>query len=148
MNSKALRFRIGLLLVCCVPSLSGCGGDPQDRATGRITLDGVPLVDATVSFIAETDGISPAFATTDENGEYWLVPSGDAPLAPGRYVVRITTYQPAIDVTDPPTPAVPERAPSKYNLATTLFAEVREESEAIDFALDSKGKIIQPVESR
>lgn len=115
--------------------------------TGRITIDGMALVHATVSFIAETEGVSPAFATTDEKGEYLLEPSGGEPLAPGRYVVRITTYQPPLDVTDPPTPAVPERVPSKYNIATTLSADVGAASEPIDFALDSQGKIIQPRES-
>jgi len=147
MNSITVQIRIGPLIVCNVFWLIGCGGDPQDKATGRITLDGVPLVDATVSFIGEEESVSPAFATTDENGEYLVEPSGDEPLAPGRYVVRITTYQPPIEVTDPPTPAVPERVPTKYNIATTLSADVRLESEAIDFALDSKGKIIQPLET-
>lgn len=129
----------------CGVLLCGCGGDEAD-VTGKITLDGWPLADATVSFVGAEVELPPAFATTDENGEFVLQPSDGEAVAPGKYLVRVTTFQPAIDVTDPPTPVVPEKVPMKYNIQTTLSAEVGPEMPPFEFALDSKGQIVQPRE--
>ncbi|MGL4944099.1 MAG: hypothetical protein ACRC46_13040 [Thermoguttaceae bacterium] len=76
--------------------LTGCSSKYIDTeaVTGTVTLDGVPLVDASVSFSPKVDGQgTPGAAVTDTAGKYILqTPQGaaNAGTSAGEYVVRIT----------------------------------------------------------
>ena len=50
-------------------------------------------------------GVPTLVEMTNDNGEFVLEQAAGAAVAPGKYFVRVTTFQPPIEVTDPPTPA-------------------------------------------
>lgn len=126
-----------------VASLSaGCGskGPKIAYVTGRVTMDGKPLADATVVFIPE-DG-RPAGATTDEDGNYVLNFSGGRKGAlPGLSTVRIMTMRDASeDENGKPIPGRRETVPAKYNTDTTLTFDVQsDQRNTANFELESKG---------
>ncbi len=72
----------------------GCGPDlshlPKTvRAEGVVTLDGTPVADATVNFIA-VQGTYNASTVTDKNGHFTLNAFKEKPGAvPGQYAVEI-----------------------------------------------------------
>ena len=104
---------------------ASCGTPPLQEVTGRITLDGKPLADATVTYISDDERREFFLARTDAEGRYRLQPDGSRSGAlAGRYVVRVTTFRQADDRVDPPIPGVAERVPERYNLASELRAEV------------------------
>ena len=121
---------------------------PHPGVSGTVTLDGQPLANATMSFLPDDDQLEPSFARTDQKGNYALQQTeAVAGAMPGRYTVRITTYEPAVTESDPPEAGIPERVPTKYNIQTELAAEVKPvENNVIDFPLDSNGQIVQPLE--
>ena len=125
--------------------LTGCGGKSHFPVTGTITLEGAPLGDATISFVPAGEGGTPAIGRTGDDGTYTAEVSSElGGLEPGTYRVRITTYDEGNADADPPMPRIPERVPVKYNQDSSLTAEVKPENNTFDFALESKGPIIQP----
>ena len=125
--------------------IAGCGGDTHFPVKGNLTLDGAPLVDATISFVPQGGKGTPAIGRTDNGGSYVInVSSDQLGMEPGEYSVRITTYDEGNAEADPPLPRIPERVPVKYNLDSTLTAVVEPQENVFDFALDSKGEIYQP----
>jgi hypothetical protein len=75
----------GLLLF-----LLGCvEARKQSDVTGVVTLDGQPLVDASVTFVPEGEG-QPAHAQTDKTGVYHLATGMQAGATPGNYKVVVT----------------------------------------------------------
>ena len=138
--------RVVGLLLC---GLSGCGREPANSVTGRITLDEKPLADADVTFIPEQTGTSPALGRTDAQGRYHVVQDLDDPnILTGKYVVRITTFQPGNPDLDPPVTKVPERIPVRYNRQSDLLREVKPGENVFDFALDSHGEKYEPRRER
>jgi hypothetical protein len=157
MNSGALRtgnsrgrFRRAFcpasrLLLLCLGGLLlapgvGCGPKlpPLGRVHGLVTLDGKPVPNADVCFIA-ADGAS-SFACTDAQGRYELsypVRKGkDAGALIGKHRVVINTIRP--NDGSLPTPAVaPIPIPARYNSQTTLTAEVKPGDNEINFSLKS-----------
>jgi hypothetical protein len=137
-----IAYCVAPIVVTCV--LSGCGPE-YATVTGRVTLDGEPLPNATVSFMPEDEGGHPSFGRTEADGSYSLQETHrlDGAL-PGKYTVRITTYVEGNPDVAPPIPTVPERVPAKYNIETVLTEEVKPGENVLDFPLDSNGKIVQP----
>lgn len=138
-----LRLFVCMLLLTVV----GCAEAPipEFGVTGKVTLDESPLANATISFVPQgtTDAYG-ASATTNESGEYTVtINEGSDGLAAGTYSVSVSTYQEGNDEVDPPIPTIEERIPKKYNSETELTAEVKEEMNVFDFALDSDGEIEQ-----
>src|SRR5688572_6481059 len=89
------RLRIGLL-VFVILMVAGCGASGPEIAnvSGRVTMDGKPLANATVLFVPE-DG-RPAGARTDADGNYVLnFTEGRQGAIPGMNSVRITTLRDA-----------------------------------------------------
>jgi predicted small lipoprotein YifL len=143
-------FRTSLILITLV-SLSGCGGGgPSDApgtssVSGTVTLDKKPLADAMVLF-TPTEGGRPAVGTTDKNGKYTLQYSTSARGAvPGSYTVEIRTETTVSDK-DGNDVTVPEKLPIMYHDNTELTADVKNESNKIDFALESGGEMPKPEE--
>ena len=77
----------------------GCsdGRLKTEPVSGVVTLDGVPLDDAAVSFAPKEFGQGAAgFARTNERGEYRLQTMAgrpDAGTLPGEYIVTISKYK-------------------------------------------------------
>jgi hypothetical protein len=81
----------GLLIVL------GCGGDGLRRVPvkGQVTAKGVPVGNATVSFMpAEGTKGEGGIGSTDPSGTFKLIGSrrGDVGVVPGKYKVRISRY--------------------------------------------------------
>ena len=100
----------------CLAALSGCGesGPPlAENVSGRITLGGTPVAEASVQFISDSSGI--AVGNTDADGRY-TVYFGERQGAPlGQHTVRISKYEGE---------AGDELIPAKYNINSKLTADV------------------------
>lgn len=132
--------------------LSGCGlprdYPPLGRVTGTVTLDGLPVEGASVSFFPE-EGRS-STASSDAQGRYDLVFVNNVRgAAVGDHVVSISKIVP-----DPkyvpyaleksaydPGPAMINLLPSRCSgVKSELRAVVKEGRNVVDFQLDSKKK--------
>ncbi|MBW3597231.1 MAG: carboxypeptidase-like regulatory domain-containing protein [Planctomycetes bacterium] len=128
----------------------GCGNQNLGRVEGTVTLDGQPLEGAMVTF-SPVEGGRPAAARTDAAGRYELIYTRDDEGALiGEHQVSITTYDEIpLENDEDEVQVVPERLPTKYNVATELTAVVESGSNQIDFDLESAGEdeeIFQPTE--
>lgn len=125
--------------LCCV----GCRPSNVADVSGNVTLQGQPLAGAIVTFVGQNSA-SLSRAITDESGKYTLVYSSNhAGAETGEYAVSISTFKPADTDSEPPTAAVPEKVPARYNLQTELKARVEAGKNVIDFKLED-GPVIQP----
>lgn len=128
----------------------GCGGgDSFELApvSGKITLDGKPVAEATIAFQPVTEGrtVNPgpgSVSTTDANGSYRLLTvQGDTGAVIGKHRVRITTRQanPGQNEDEAqPADLVRETIPTRYNSDTMLSLEVPAGgTDSADFALTS-----------
>ncbi len=138
-SSVGLRAGVPLLaLVVC-----GCGSSGPEIASvsGRVTMDGKPLANATVVFIPENG--RPAGATTDADGNYVLnFAQGRRGAIPGKNAIRISTQR---DPTpgDENTKGIPgskETIPPKYNAVSELSFDVEPKKRNVaNFDLKSGG---------
>ena len=130
-----------LLLLAC----AGCGGGGPEIASvsGRVTMDGKPLANATVVFTPENG--RPAGAKTDENGNYVLnFSEGRRGAIPGPNTIYITTIRdPEQDENGKViVPGSKEIVPMEYNAASKLTFNVEPKKKNIaNFELKSGGKI-------
>jgi hypothetical protein len=144
------RWSGGALLMAAA-ALLGCGrSDGLVDVHGSVTLDGKPLNDAIVTFMAsshEKGNSRPAVGRTDSGGSYELEYStGVTGTRPGKYKVTISTFWPSsLTPEEKVIPGSAERVPNVYNSKSTLTADVTEEDGKVDFELKSDaGPIIQP----
>lgn len=119
----------GVIYFWLVMSLAACsgGGDAPNlgRVTGKVTLDGTPLSDASVTFLPEK--VRASSATTDSDGKYELIYIREEQgAAIGQHKVFISKL---IDEK--------ETIPAKYSdpETTTLTAEVKAGDNTYDFDL-------------
>lgn len=128
----------------------GCGSSGPEIAhvSGRVTMDGKPLANASLIFIPE-DG-RPAGARTDADGRYALnFTEGRRGAIPGKNVVRITTQREAEQDENGKVvvPASRETIPMEYNAASTLeFTIEPKKKNVANFDLKSGGKILSSEE--
>lgn len=133
-NTRSTKRNLWCLIA--LVGVSGCfgGGDSLPEltiVTGTVTLDGNPLPEANVIFQPQQG--KTAFAMTDESGKYELMYNQDvAGAVPGNYIVKITKEK------NPEEPGM-ELVPVKYNVKTTLKADVKSgEENHFQFDLTSK----------
>lgn len=92
---RRLRF---LAAVVVIAGFVGCGGDGLKRVpvTGKVTAKGVPIDNATISFIpTEATKGEGAIGNTDSMGVYVLTTGsrrGDTGVVPGQYKVRVSRF--------------------------------------------------------
>jgi hypothetical protein len=112
--------------------------------SGKVTLDGQPLPNATVVFSPTATG-SQSLAVTDADGEYSLLYSSQVRGAePGEHRVTISTFTEGDPDGDPPVARVAERVPFRYNLRSELTTTVDQGKNAINFDLESSSPVVQP----
>ena len=142
-NTQSPMIRTTTL--ACLLAIAGCG-TPHEPVHGTVTLDDEPLPGASISFISAADeNAAPLFGHTDEQGRYQMFETVALDgVPPGVYRVRISTFDEGNPETDPPMPVVRERVPKRYNVETTLTAEISTGENRIDFPLTSDGEINQP----
>ena len=145
--------RSGICLLALV-FLVGCGGKKVKfpdtvPLSGKVTLDGEPLPDATVVFTPSNPKAAGAIGTTNASGEYELQtmvgPERKSGAVPGDYKVHISTMLPPV-VAKNEKPAKPmmavqlEKVPEKYRsfTLTVLKATVGKDGGKENFELKSK----------
>jgi hypothetical protein len=89
---KSLRMLLPVAILAFF--VAGCGNG-LSKVSGRITLDGKPLVGAkdvavTVMFYPESGRGAPAAGLADENGDYYVSTGAKVGLPPGNYVVTLS----------------------------------------------------------
>lgn len=156
------RFITTISLLSVLSYLIGCSTAPQAdygevelvTASGTVTLDGEPLVDAVVSFDAEDGQFS--YGLTDDSGRFVLhLDSVKKGVTPGKKTIRISTTRKILGLniddegdaeasgeTESGAPAANssdlERVPEKYNKKSELTADVTADKTTYDFELSSK----------
>lgn len=123
--------------------LAGCGGDPMGRqaVSGTVLFKGQPLDQGRIHFAPAGKGPTESGATI-ENGNFTI--PRDTGLVPGTYKVSVFSYdQKGAKVQSEEIPGEPsntqfkERIPAKYNVQTTLTAEVKKGgSNVFEFKID------------
>ena len=137
-------FVVASLLLLCW----GCGGNdgpPRSTVKGRITLDGVDIPEGTITFFPASGTKGPTAGTSIAAGRYSLT-SERGPLA-GRYRVEIHGSRKTGRQVPAPGPVVNPKAlvdeivetvPKRYNLQSTLEADVKPGRNDLDFTLTAK----------
>jgi hypothetical protein len=133
-------LREGLLWLSCLVSLAGCGPGVSASANGRITLDGLPLDDATISFVPMSGGQRNAGWATIANGRY-AIPASNG-LGIGQFRVEIRALRAIGEKSNQNDPTLPvpakEVVPSRYNSKSELVADIKPGENTQDFDLTSK----------
>jgi hypothetical protein len=132
-----------LLATCAIALALGCADEFAGRyaVSGKVTLEGQPLSDATITF-EPMDGQGTASGAAVENGEYKV--ERKAGLMPGKYVVRITAGDGVTPQNEEEAPGPGgntniisrDRIPVEYNERSTQQIEVKADgSNQFDFAI-------------
>ena len=141
-----LRMTLLLGLLTALLFLGGCGGgDSIELApvSGKVTMDGEPLANVTVTFQPITKGTENpgpgSFGKTDEQGQFTLelTTTGKSGAVVGKHQISITTPEPEggedSDVSDFVDPI-----PARYNARSTLKRDVSSDgTDEADFKLTS-----------
>ncbi|HEV3203175.1 MAG TPA: hypothetical protein VGY77_02275 [Gemmataceae bacterium] len=125
MGVRQTVFIAGLLTI-------GCSGGKTAPVSGKVTLDGKPLADATVVFqpIGSEKSVSPGPGSqgkTDENGHYSLqvVGEGTHGAYVGKHRVEISKFvREKGEASGDRDNRSRDIVPPKYNLKTTLTRDV------------------------
>jgi len=126
------------LLLACLVSLAGCGPTGA-RVSGRVTLDGSPLDDATITFVPMAGGQRQAAWTTIKGGQY-AIASKDG-LGSGQFRVEIRALRSVGEKSnqnDPTLVNAKEAVPSRYNSKSELVVEIKPGENIAGFELKSK----------
>lgn len=127
---QQLRFYCtALICIGIVISMTACGGSDAPtlgQVTGKITFDGAPLPDASVTFMPEK--VRASSATTDSDGNYELIYIRDETgAAIGKHKVVVSKLKDEI-----------ETIPKKYSSESELTADVKAGANEFNFDLTSK----------
>jgi hypothetical protein len=128
--------------------LGGCNRENAPglgRVTGTVTMDGSPVADAAVSFEPVGGLAGTSLGRTDATGKYELYYSrANKGAATGEHTVRINTYR---DASEEKPQVQKETIPTKYNSKSELKVTVKRGANVHDFALESKGEVVQPYDA-
>lgn len=132
-----IRYLSVLAFAALMAATVGCGGEKSTmgEVTGVITVDGQPAPDLQVTFSPQAG--RPSTGVTDAAGKYELFYIRDQRGAtPGSHIVSVTTV--AKSSPDPGPPQFVEKIPAKYNVKSTLSADVKLGPNKFDFDLKTK----------
>ncbi|QDU37005.1 hypothetical protein Mal4_13080 [Maioricimonas rarisocia] len=146
---RRYAWHLGCLAVLM---LCGCAKEGPEYASdlvpvrGTVTLDGQPLADATVMFLAKQGESRQTFAMTDSSGQFALATgAGLEGALPGEYDVLITKFvmpdgSPAPPDVAPMDVGAVEALPPQYSSPSsmTLTATIPESGGDVAFDLLSK----------
>ena len=145
---RSTIIRLGWLPVLLIV-VAGCGKGGPVPVRGTVKLNGQPLADASVLFIAQDPGGKDATGFTDANGEFRLstIKPGDGAL-PGKYkvVVQPTTQS---DAPVAATQAEAQQASVKPNVPTVIIAPrfSQPDQTILEQVVPTKGDIVLDVKS-
>ncbi|PHR92258.1 MAG: hypothetical protein COA78_33525 [Blastopirellula sp.] len=130
--------RLFVLASIALCGISCTGGTDADlgAVTGTVTLDGAPYGNAHITFTPDSGRRS--MGITDSDGKYELTYiKAQKGATPGTHKVSITTVPPETTDQDPGG-RFAEPIPKKYNVKSTLSAQVEVGENSHDFPLTSK----------
>jgi hypothetical protein len=128
--------RIGVWWLC-LALLVGCSSRGAASVSGKVTLDGAPLDDATITFVPATGGQQQAAWTTIKSGQYEIAAKDG--LGTGPFRVEIRALRAASEKTNDPTLiSAKEILPGKYNSKSELTVEIKPGKNTADFDLKSR----------
>jgi len=128
-----------VLSLACLASLTGCGPGAGATVSGKITLDGSPLDDATISFVPMADGQHKAAWATIGKGQYAIPASNGLGIGPFRVEIRaLRTVGEKTNQNDSTLVNAKEAVPSRYNSKSELLVEIKPGDNIADFELKSK----------
>ena len=135
-----LQSRSVVLLCLAVAFVVGCtGGSKRAAVKGRVTVDGQPVENGSISFVPADGTQGPSAGGVITAGEYDIA-KADGPLI-GPHRVRIIATRKTgrqVQAFSGVGPMVDEEEmfiPPRYNTATTLTAEIVPKRNEIDFEL-------------
>jgi hypothetical protein len=135
-----MRFRAhdSLLAVLLAMLLLGCSSKPSGSTVkGSVTLDGAPLADGVIHFVANDGSVPTAEAKVAAGQFEAAVPPGEkrveirAAKVVGKKKMYETADSPSVDI-------VEELLPRRYNVDSELKLTVGEGEQVQDFELASK----------
>lgn len=145
---------LSIFVLCLTSVLVGCGKSyvKTEGVTGKVTLDGAPLADCNVYFIAldKSSGALDSVGKTNETGEYKLqtmTGAANAGTTPGKYAVYFdaqkavdTGKTETVNMEEVPVYKMESVLPKKYNSEKTSGFEVEVVAgvNTFDFDLSSK----------
>lgn len=142
-------MRWQILAMAAVFCASGCGGTGVAPVSGKVTLDGKPLPNATVIFLPDSQELNPGPGSqgkTDASGHYalQLMTKEVKGAVVGRHKVSITAFE-GDDVVPSsgyePSPFRKALVPPEYNAETKLtFSVPARGSAEANFELSSQPK--------
>jgi hypothetical protein len=141
MHSGGPSFTLRVCMsLACLMWLAGCGAGGGAGVSGKVTLDGSPLDDATISFVPLAEGQRQAAWTTVKEGHYAIASTEG--LGTGQFRVEIRALRSVGEKTNQTDPTLPapakEAVPSKYNSKSELTADIKPGANTADFELKSK----------
>lgn len=128
------QFRTSIFITIsfgCFIFLTACGGGASDapelgQVKGKVTMDGAPLSDASVTFMPEK--VRSSSATTDSEGNYELIYiREETGAAIGKHKVVVSKLKDEV-----------ETIPKKYSGESELTADVKAGANEVNFDLTSK----------
>jgi len=126
-----------LALLLSMLALGCSSGQGKSTVKGSVTLDGTPVAEGIISFVA-TDGGVPTAEAKVTSGQYEAaVPPGDkrveirAAKVVGKQKMYDTADSPSVDI-------IEELLPRRYNVDSELKLTVGEGEQVRDFELASK----------
>ncbi|MFO0957991.1 MAG: hypothetical protein U0800_11275 [Isosphaeraceae bacterium] len=138
-----MKIRLGWIVPACALAFLGCGGSgdnlPRQAVSGTVTYDGQPIKEGRINFTPSDPNMKdPVFGGSPiKDGKYSI--AKDVGLVPGKYNVSISASSGDKAGDDAPgsSKGLPkEMLPAKYNVKSTLTADVGTGKEPIDFKLD------------
>jgi hypothetical protein len=122
------------ILLSLLPGCTQQSGPPLANVSGTVTLDGQPVQNAGLEFIADAGGV--AYGKTDASGRYHMSFGASRTGAiVGKNRVRITAGD-KVAVGDKKYEST-EVFPKKYNTDSEQYVEVARGSNRFDFACES-----------
>src|SRR5262245_1048609 len=133
------RFLFHAVAIVTALVVFGCSqpsGPALGRVNGVVTLDGQPVQNAGLEFIADAGGV--AYGKTDANGRYYMsFGNSHTGALVGKNLVRITSGDRVV-VGDKKFESK-EVFPKKYNVNSDQVVEVAKGNNTINFACVSAG---------
>lgn len=114
----------------------GCGG-PGASISGKVTLDGTPLDEATITFVPTSGGQRDAGWAPVQGGNYSIPLANGLGTGPFRVEIRALRSGGA-NQNDPELIAAKEIVPSRYNSKSELTVEVKPGPNSASFELKTK----------
>jgi len=129
---------LGMLVFGCALFI-GCGGVGEVSVSGKVTLDGAPLKNATIIFAGEGH-LPTCMATTSEDGSYVAQTGQLKGLLPGSYKVTVVVWKTKESTSKMGEPKQDLVTPKKYANAKTsgLTAEITSSNYNLNFDLKSE----------